>query len=223
MSRQLVLDLPHRAALGMADFLVAPSNEHAVAWLDRWPEWPHHALSIVGPEGSGKTHLAHVFAARANAVTAIGRGVEDIVSLGPGRAVVHEDDPESRDEAWLLHLYNWQAQTGGHLLLTSRTPPARWTVSLRDLASRVASMPTVSLGAPDDALLQALLVKLFHDRQLPIDQGVVTYAVPRLERSFAAVQRFVAAADRQALASRRRITVPLARDVLDRIAAVTEE
>ncbi len=197
-SEQLALDLGHRPALGREDFLVAPCNENAVAWIDRWPDWPGPALVIHGPAGCGKTHLARVWRQRSGAAE---------------NAVIENADRPADDVA-LFHLYNRHAEEGGHLLLTARTPPARWPERLPDLISRLAASPTVAIGAPDDTLIAQVVVKLFADRQLEAGAEVVSYLVTHMERSFAAARRLVAAADAAALAAKRPITVPLVRDVL---------
>ena len=218
---QLTLDLGHRPALGMDDFLVTPCNREAVAWIDRWPDWPGPALAIHGPPGCGKTHLAHVFRARSAAKLiapeALGR-TEPNGLLGEARVCMLDDAGGvaggSVGERALLHLYNVVAERQGHLLLAARKPPGRWPVGLPDLRSRLAAVPAVSVGAPDDALIGALLVKLFADRQLRVGQDVVAFLLTRMERSFDAARRMVAAIDETALAERRNITVPLVRDVL---------
>jgi DnaA regulatory inactivator Hda len=215
---QLPLDLGFRPALGRADFLIAPCNAAAVAWLDRWPQWPGAALALWGPPGSGKTHLVEVWRARSGAA-AIKPGALASARvpqlLGTARAVA-VDDADAADEEALLHLYNLLAERQGHLLLAARAPPARWTVRLADLRSRLLASPAVAVEAPDDALLAAVLVKLFNDRQLRVGEEVVAYLLPRLERSFAALGDIVAALDAAALAGRRAVTVRLAREVLNR-------
>ena len=213
---QLPLDLGHRPALGRADFLVAPSNAEAVAWLDRWPLWPAPALALYGPRGSGKTHLAHVFAARAGArfIDPAALATERVPTLlGEAKAAIVDDAASAAAEP-LLHLYNVLAEQQGHLLLAAREPPAHWAIALPDLRSRLLACPAVALSPPDEALTGALLVKLFADRQLAVGDDVVTYLTLRLERSFDAVLQAVATLDQAALAERRRITVPLARRVL---------
>jgi chromosomal replication initiation ATPase DnaA len=213
---QLPLDLGHRPALGGDDFLVAPSNEAAIAWLDRWPQWPAPALALHGPAGSGKTHLAHVWQARSGGVfidprTLATDGVPGL--LGMARAAIVDDASDAPEEA-LLHLYNLLAERRGHLLIVACEPPARWGTRLADLRSRLVASPAVALAAPDEALLGALLVKLFADRQLAVGEDVVAYLLVRLERSFEAARCAVAALDAAALAAHRRITVPLVREVL---------
>lgn len=223
---QLALDLGHRAAMGREDFLVAASNEEAVAWLDRWPDWPAPALVIHGPAGSGKTHLAQVWQARVAAAggTAPLVAVDALTATPPvetlarARACVIEGAdwwlPDAAVEAALFHLYNHLASIGGHVLITGRRPPGRWDFALADLRSRLTAAPAVAIGAPDDALIAAVLVKHFADRQLRVGQEVVDYLLPRMERSFAATRDVVARLDRLALADRRNITVPLAREAL---------
>ena len=214
---QLTLGLPHRPALGRDDFLVAGSNADAVAWLDRWPDWPATALALHGPAASGKTHLAQVWRHRSGAVEAMGR--LDPPALAAAGAVVLDLDaaPGPAEERPLLHLYNLLAERRGHLLLVGREPPARWPVQLPDLSSRLSTAPAVALLPPDDELCAAVMVKLFADRQLRVDADVVGYLVQRLDRSFAAIGAAVAVLDEAALAERRPITVPLARAVLARL------
>jgi chromosomal replication initiation ATPase DnaA len=213
---QLPLELPHRPALGRADFLVAPCNAAAVAWLDHWPRWPAPALALSGPAGSGKSHLAQVFAARSGArfIAPAALTTAAVPSvLGAARAAIVDDADRAAAEP-LLHLYNILAERGGHLLVAAREPPARWPIALADLRSRLVAAPSVAVAAPDEALVAALLIKLFADRQLHVGEGVVSYLTLQLERSFEAVQRAVAALDAAALAEHRPITVRLAKRVL---------
>jgi len=226
MADQMILELGYRPALGMDDFLVARSNLDAVRLLDRWPDWPGPALALVGPPGSGKSHLAHVFTGRSGGAIVAAR---DIARQDPPELTAHaatlvvEDGDRGVAEESLLHLYNWIAETGRQLLLTSRTAPARWPVALPDLRSRLAALPVAILRAPDDELIAGVLVKIFSDRQLAVGQDVVRFVVPRIERSFAALHAFVAGLDARSLAERRNITVPLAREVLAGLAEKGEE
>lgn len=216
---QLAFDFDHRAALGRDDFLVAPCNEEAVAWVDRWPDWPGPALVLYGPEGCGKSHLASVWSGTAGAATVLAASlsVDRVGDLAVGEAVhiVVEDIDTGIDQAALLHLYNRIAEHGGYLLLTARTAPARMELPLADLASRLRAAPSVEITPPDDALFAALLVKLFNDRQIRIQSEVVEFLVRRIERSFAAAKKLVKAANQLSLADRRAITIPLMRRVLD--------
>lgn len=213
---QLPLDLGHRPALGGEDFLVAGSNAEAVAWLDRWPDWPGHMLALYGPAGCGKSHLANVFAARSGAavVTADSVTVESVPGLLATDLVV-EDGDRGLDERAMFHLCNAAKEAGRHLLLTGRLAPARWPVALPDLRSRLSAAPTAEIAPPDDQLMAAVLVKLFADRQLKVGQEVIAYLLARLERSFAAARAVVASIDETALAGHRPVTLPLLRGVLD--------
>lgn len=214
---QLLLDLGHRTALGAEDFLPAPCNREALAWLGRWPDWPAPGLILYGPEGCGKTHLARIFAAYAGAFRLEPDAPVDSEAVATAHALVLDPVLPLSDELRLLRLYNWQRERGGHLLLTARRPVAAWPIRLPDLASRLRALPAVEVEAPDDALLGALLLKLFQDRQLRVSDGVITYLVQRMERSFAAARRIVAALDALSLKRQRAITVIMVRDLLDRI------
>jgi chromosomal replication initiation ATPase DnaA len=215
MTSQIAFEFPHRPAFGADDFLVAPSNESAVDYLDRWPGWPSSAVVLHGPPGCGKTHLAHVWQARSAAV------LRDAAALTPdavpelaGNAAVIIDAAERAAERPLLHLINLVAERKGHLLLTAPAPAVRWTTALPDLRSRLFAMPDIAMLAPDDALIGAVLLKLFADRQLSVGEDVIVFLLHHMERSFAAARHLVAALDRAALVAQRRITVPLARQVL---------
>lgn len=215
---QLPLTFDHRPALSGEDFLVAECNAEAVAWIDRWPDWPSPALVIHGPAGCGKSHLAAVFGAATGARNLSAVDLRsDPPKAGTGAVIIEDADSilEPELEAPLFHLYNRMAETGERLLLTGLQPPGRWTIGLADLRSRLNAATAVGIGAPDDALIQAVLVKLFADRQLTIDTDVIAFVLPRMERSFEAARRLVAAADQLALAEQRRITVPLIKRVLD--------
>ena len=216
-ARQLVLDLEYRPALGAEDFLVGPGNREAVAWIDAWPDWPGRGLALYGDPGSGKTHLAHVWrgmtGARLVHLEAVDASGLPEIARRPGLAVeVGETVPDARV---LLHLLNLLRAEGAGVLLLARHAPARWNVALPDLASRLSAIPAVRLGPPDDALLQAVLVKLFADRQIQPDPDVIGFLAARLERSFAAIAETVIRLDRAALSEKRRLSLPLARRVLE--------
>ena len=219
--RQLALDLPMRPALGRAEFFVAAPNRLALAQVDRWPDWPERKLALIGPEGAGKTHLVHVWAARAAAriVPAAAFAELDVGAVPEAAAVAVEDCHELpalgrvAEEA-LFHLHNRLALGGGTLMVTGTGAPAGWPLRLPDLASRLASATVATLEPPDDALLAAVLVKLFEDRHLEVAPDLIDYLLPRIERSFAAAQAVVARLDRLALARRRAVTPRLAAEVL---------
>ena len=218
---QLPLDLGHRTALGREDFLVAPSNRSAVAWLDRWPDWTSGGLVIHGPAGCGKTHLAHVWQKASDAVLldagALAAGDPPDL-LGSYKAAIIENTENVGGRAdlerGLFHFFNFIRENGGTLLLTALTAPKNWQIDLADLSSRIAILPSVSVGTPDDTLIEAVLVKLCADRQLIVGPEVITYLLARMERSFAAARSLVERLDRAALASGRRITVPFLKKTL---------
>lgn len=216
--KQLAFDLPLDPRYGREDFLVSPSNEAAYALIETWPDWPAPVLRLEGPPGSGKSHLAAIWATDAHAwrVPAAEVRAGDVPHLASNGALVIEDmDRGGRDEAALFHLLNLVRERRGHVLLTGATPPDSWGLRTPDLLSRLRLAPAVHLDAPDDALLKAVLVKLFIDRQLVVDTSVVDYISLRIERSLARAAEVVAALDREALSRGRRITRPMASLVLD--------
>ena len=215
--RQLVLDLAHRQALGEEDFLVSSSNAAAVELIDRWPAWPHPVCVVLGPQGSGKSHLANVWRLRSSAGLLAASALDERAVAAPpeGGALALEDlDREPIDERALFHLINRARESSLSVLLTSRTAPGDLEVAVPDLRSRLRALPVVEVHAPDEALLKAVLVKLFADRQLNVDPAVIEFVSVRMERSMAAASRVVAAVDRLALATHRKVTRPLAAEAL---------
>lgn len=216
-SRQLVLDLPLRTALGREDFLVTPSNAGAVAMIDRYPAWPHYGVVLVGSAGSGKSHLLEVWrqASGARLVAAGDIGRESPDQLLSSRALAIDDAPgQPLDERALFHLFNVARQTGGHILIASEADPSCWNVALPDLASRLKALAVARLDPPDDALLRGVLVKLFADRQLAIEEQLISYLMLRMPRSLEAARAIVAEIDRLALAEKTAVTRSLAARVL---------
>jgi chromosomal replication initiation ATPase DnaA len=209
LARQLVLELPHRPALGRDDFLVTPSNAAAVAMIDQWPGWPSHAVVLTGPPGSGKSHLAEVWRQRSGAarIDAGELREADVPALLAAGSLAVEDVPGRKlDEKALFHLLNYALQQGGKLLLTATAHPAQWHVGLPDLLSRLRALPVAELGPPDDALLRGVLVKLFTDRQLAVEEQLISYLMVRMPRSLEAARALVAEADRRALEEKAELT-----------------
>jgi chromosomal replication initiation ATPase DnaA len=212
---QLAIDLPYRPALGRADFLASGCNTDAIGWVERWPDWPAPALVLHGPPQSGKSHLARLWCDRSGARVIAGdllHGCEPR-ELAADRAVAVDDAERAAEEA-LLHLYNCCAETGASLLIVAREAPTHWAIALPDLASRLRAAPATAIAPPDDALLAALLVKHFADRQVRVAPEVIEFAVRRMERSFAAAAALAAALDRAALSAGRPIGIAIARQVL---------
>lgn len=214
--RQLAFALPHAENFSREDFLEGPGNAAAVELIDRWPDWPNRIVMLVGEPGSGKSHLASIWAARAGARATTARALT--ASAVPGAlatsAVVVEDvAPTAVDERALFHLLNLARQQQADVLMTARTPPARWSLDLPDLLSRLRAVPVVMLAPPDDTLLRALIVKLCLDRQLNVDEALVNYVASRIERSFAAARKAVALLDAEALRRGRPVTRALAAEL----------
>ncbi len=219
---QLTFNLPQRIALGRSDFLISDSNAVAVGWIDRWPDWPSRALALHGPTGCGKTHLTHLWCGQAGGVVVSGETLDEeqvarLVSEGRHRIAV--DDADRAFELALLHLYNFCLEARGGLLVAARQPPASWTVALPDLDSRLRAVLAIGIGLPDDALLGAVLVKHFADRQLRVAPEVIAYLLTHMERSFAAAAEIVAQLDVVSLCERRPITVALARQLVSEAGA----
>lgn len=218
--RQIPLELPVEPQFGREDFLVSPSNEAAWTLFEAWPHWPGRTVLLVGPKGSGKSHLGAIWAARAGArvLTASSLPLADLPGLARSGAVLVEDAGlKIMPQTELFHLINLIRETGGYLAITARAAPDRWGLTLSDLLSRLRLATLVEISAPDDALVRAVLVKLFIDRQLVVDTSVVEFLALRIERSLDAARSIVEALDREALARRRPITRPMAAEVLARI------
>nr|WP_283949476.1 chromosomal replication initiator DnaA [Limobrevibacterium gyesilva] len=200
-------DTPHFHA---ADFLTDISNAEAVAWLDRAADWPQRRLALWGPEGSGKTHLLHIWAARAGAALLAGPALH----FAPPAQSLAIDDADNAPERALLHLLNAAAEAGLPVLLAGRAPPSRWGTALPDLASRLRAVTAVEIHPPDDALLRILLARLLVERQVPVAEAVQDWLRLRLPRTAAAMREAAARLDRAALAVGGRVTRALAGEVL---------
>lgn len=213
--RQLAFRLDHRPALSAEDFLVGPSNQDAVAWIDSWPDWPGGALALYGPAGAGKTHLAQVWRARSRATVIELDGLDSaaVPELAREPALVIEVGETVPGERTLLHLLNLLRGEKASVLLLARAAPAHWDLRLPDLASRLSAIACARLGSPDDTLFQAVLVKLFADRQVRPEPELIRFLVRRLDRSFAAAAAAVAWLDHAALEEQRPVGLSLARRI----------
>ena len=219
---QLALDLAGEPSYGAEDFLIGPSNEDAYTLIESWPGWADAALVLIGPEGSGKTHLAAIWATRSHAwrVPASAVTAQRVPELSSGGALVIEDcERGPQDEAALFHLLNLMRARAGGVILTARTAPDAWGLHTPDLISRLRLAPSVRIQPPDDALLKAVLVKLFLDRQLIVDTGVIDAVALRIPRSFAQARAVVHAIDRASLERGRRVTRVFASEYADQLAA----
>jgi chromosomal replication initiation ATPase DnaA len=219
-AEQLPLALPHEPALEAGDFLESGCNEAALQWIERWPDWPERVLALIGPKGSGKSHLARIWAARAGARILDAARLTDLFPQEMKPILVLEDaDKTPPDEAALFHLINRVRLENGFLLMTARRPPAEWDIATPDLASRLRLATVAAIDPPDDAFLRALLVKLFLDRQMSLSTQVIEYLVPRMPRSYAAAQALVMEMDRLSLARGLRPGRALAAEVMEAMGA----
>lgn len=215
-ARQLALDLAHGESFAREDFLEAGCNAAALRLIEAWPDWPAASLALVGPPGSGKSHLAAIWAEASGARFLAARALGETSLAGAlvtGALVVEDLAPGGFDERALFHLLNLAREHEAFLLLTAAAPPASFDVAIVDLASRLRAIPVVTLQPPGDDLLRAALVKLFADRQLQPEESLIAYLVPRIERSLAAAKDAVARLDTEALRLRRPVTRALAAEL----------
>lgn len=220
MPEQLAFPLPHLEARGREAFFVSAANALAVRQIEAWRSWPQARLVLLGPEGAGKSHLAQIWAdlAGASVVSAVSIAEPGVPTLADRPVAVEDADRIAGDraaETRLFHLHNLVLANGHSLLVTARRPPRDWGLTLPDLASRVAAAPVATLDAPDDALLNAVLVKLFADRQIAPPPRLVEFCLKRMDRSFAAARRLVVALDERSMATGRPIGTQLAAEVLE--------
>lgn len=215
--RQLALALPHAESLSRDDFLEGPANAAALGLIDSWPDWPNRIMLLAGPEGSGKSHLAAIWAEDAGARSTTAHALTAAAvpgALATGALVVEDLNPSGFDERALFHLMNLAREDQAFVLITARVPSAAFQVELRDLRSRLRAVPAVTLLPPDDQLFRALIVKFCADRQLSVDETVVSYLATRIERSFAAARQAVELLDTEALRLGRPVTRALAAELL---------
>jgi len=215
--RQLAFALPHAESLSRDNFLEGPANAAGLALVDSWPDWPNRVMLLVGTEGSGKSHLAAIWAEEAGARATSAQALTAAAvpgALATGALVVEDLKPSEFDERALFHLLNLAREDGAFVLITARVAPSALPIELRDLRSRLRAVPTVSLLPPDDQLFRALIVKFCADRQLSVDEAVVSFVATRIERSFAAARQAVELLDTEALRLGRPVTRALAAELL---------
>ncbi|MBX4928401.1 DnaA regulatory inactivator HdaA [Rhizobium binae] len=215
---QLPLVFSHDAASGRDDLLISERLAAAVSIVDAWPAWPSPVVVLAGPVGSGKSHLARIWRELSGAVSIHPElGSDAAVAAAAGPVLFEDADRLGFDDNALFHVINSVREHGTSLLMTSRLWPISWPVSLPDLRSRLKAVTVVEIGEPDEALLSQVIVKLFADRQLYIDDKLVLYIVNRMERSLNAAQTIVERLDRLALSRGTKITRSLAAEVLNEL------
>ena len=215
--RQLAFALPHAESLTRDNFLEGPANEAALALVERWPDWPHRIMWIAGEQGSGKSHLATIWAERSGARVVSAHALTSASvpdDLATGALVVEDLKAGGFNERALFHLMNLAREDAAFVLMTARVPPSAFEIELRDLRSRLRAVPVVSLASPDDLLFRALIVKFCADRQMAVDESLVGYLASRIERSYAAARRTVEFLDTEALRLGRPVTRALAAELL---------
>jgi chromosomal replication initiation ATPase DnaA len=215
--RQLAFALPHAESLTRDNFLEGPANAAGLALVDSWPDWPNRIMLLIGPESSGKSHLATIWAEESGARSISAHALTAAAvpgALATGALVVEDLKSSDFDDRALFHLMNLAREDEVFVLLTAREPPSTFEIELRDLRSRLRAVPVVSLLPPDDQLFRALIVKFCADRQLAVDESVVSYLTTRIERSFAAVRQAVELLDTEALRLGRPVTRALAAELL---------
>jgi len=223
--RQLTFRWPHSPSFEREDFLPAPSNREALSAIELWPNWAGRMLTLVGPEGAGKSHLGTIWAGVSGAITLPGEALNEksVEACGQARAVLFEDADRARQaEALFFHVVNMALQNDVWMLLTCRTPPDAWGLKTPDLLSRLRLAPVVRLAAPETELTEAVLFKLFSDRQLQVEPHVISYIALRIERSLGVAREVVAALDSEALTQGRRVTRAMASDALRDLALKSE-
>jgi chromosomal replication initiation ATPase DnaA len=216
-ARQLPLNLPHDPSFAREDFLAAPANAEALRAIEAWPDWAGRMLLLVGPAGSGKSHLGAIWARAAEAATVEAESLIEAMpaDLARCKAILIENaDRIGAAEANLFHLVNLVRESGASMLLTARSAPDGWGLKKPDLRSRLRVAPVVTLREPDAELARAVLFKLFSDRQLAVEPAVIAYIGLRIDRSLGAARAIVEALDREALARGKAVTRGMAALVL---------
>ena len=216
LNRQFRLKLDRLESFRREDFVVSPSNAEATKALDAWPAWHAGCLALIGPEGSGKSHLALSWARTVGAVVLTAKGKADLGSL-QGRPVLYEDvdRDRARQDDILFHLINMAGQPGGGLLLTGRSPPTGWPAALPDLRSRLNALPVAQIDEPDDAILESVLRKFFRERNIRPTEDLFPYLLRRIERSAPKALAMVKRLDEAADAEGRAVSRALARQILE--------
>ena len=216
LSKQLILDLRTIPSMGREDYYVSKSNEEAVKWVDKWPEWLTFGFVVVGPSGAGKSHLANVLKYFSRGILIKNSDIRDknIMELSDNSCLILEDIDTNLSEINLLHLFNFLSENNSKIMITSKIPIKKLNISLADLRSRLSSLPQVNLGLPDDKLISRVIIKQFTDKGVKVDMEVVNYLLKRVDRSFSSINNIVSMVNMASIQSARKITVPFVRKLL---------
>lgn len=215
--KQLLLPLEFPPAFEEKNFVVGSTNEEAYNWLIRWPDWSHPCLAIYGEKGCGKTHLSRIWQLKTKAIYLESKNfntatLESLIE-GPNVFILDEAHLVEKEEVF-FHFYNHIISSKGNLLILSRIPPAHWEKKLSDLRSRLNTIPAIKIRSPDETLLAQVIQKLFNDLHLKIEEEVIHFLLKHMERSFESARFWVEALNSSALINKRRITIPLVREIL---------
>ena len=216
LSKQLILDLRTIPSMGREDYYVSKSNEEAVKWVDKWPEWLTFGFVVVGPSGAGKSHLANVLKYFSRGILIKNSDIRDknIMELSDNSCLILEDIDTNLSEINLLHLFNFLLENNSKIMITSKIPIKKLNIALADLRSRLLSLPQVNLGLPDDKLISRVIIKQFIDKGVKVDMEVVNYLLKRVDRSFSSINNIVSTVNMASIQSSRKITVPFVRKLL---------
>ena len=209
---QYTFNLPLPPLYSEDNFMISDCNREAWQWIQNWENWPAHALLLYGPAGCGKSHLGHIWAQRAQAGRITAASLESVEPRSGNWLI--EDIEQLVSERALLHFYNASKENGGKLLLTSTHAANQLPFTLPDLTSRLLALPMAHIDQPDDAVLAGAMRKQLTDRQMKVDDEVIAYIIPRMERSFNALKNTVETIDRAALAEHKNITIPFVKRML---------
>lgn len=219
-NRQLPLDFNVVKTYFSKDFVVSQSNKEAYDTVMNWPKWPVHGLILYGDDKVGKTHLSHIFRHRAKAVFLQEENLQNLDQFSrfiyKGSAFILDDAPRFIDQyqTQLFHFCNILKEKEGYALWTANSPSRRWGIQLRDLSSRLSVFPAIKIFQPEDALLEAILVKKTSELQIDIDQAVFSFILTHTERSAAFLISFLERINRVSLVQKRKVTIPLVKEVM---------
>lgn len=216
---QLPLQLSKEVNYDVDNFIQSPSNALAYDYLTRWPNWNALGVVIVGPPYAGKTHLAHLWQklskARFLERTLLDQ-LKETLSFEEGKRFILEDMERHlpQEEAFLFHLFNQLKSEGGSLLITAKSKPSQWNIGLKDLSSRLATLPVFEIQEPDDLLFVSVLTKHFSEYQMKVDPKVLDFILKHVPRTFENLYGIPKKLNEASLKARHAVTIPFVKSVL---------